>query len=190
MRTLKCTFFIFLLSFPWLCRAEESCSWLNAATASGILGGTVTASVTRPAPKPPDVQPANVVSAYGPMSANPSGAAYSGYRVDDSDCHFDRQPPVTGKLSIQVRTVGEPATAFAADTARCGRRGAALKAIGNEAIACDLHQKAAHLSEQVVGRVRDRIFVIDLTTNDRSITQDELREKARLAAEIVAGNLF
>jgi len=190
MRTLNRILLIFLISFPWLCPAEESCSWLNSATAGGILGGTVSATVTRPAPKSPDVQPANVVSAYGPMGANPSGAAYGGYRVDDSDCNFDRQPPIAGKLSIQVRTVSEPAKVFVAYTARCGSHGAPLKAIGNEAATCDVHEKAGRRSEQIVGRVRDRVFVIDLRTDDRSITQDALREKARLAAEIVSGNLF
>jgi hypothetical protein len=190
MRTLLRISLIAILSFPWLCRAEESCSWLNAATAGGVLGGTVTATVTRPSPKPPEVQPANVASAYGPMSANASATSYSGYRVDDSDCNFDRQPPATGKLQIQVRTVSEPAKAFVSYTAHCGTRGAPLKAIGNETITCEIHEKAGRLSEQVVGRVRDRVFVIDLRITDRSITQDVLREKAQTVAEIVAGNLF
>jgi hypothetical protein len=183
-------FLIAILSFPWLCRAQETCSWLNAATAGGLLGGTVTATVTRPAPKPPDAQPANVASAYGPMSANPSGTTYSGYQVDDSDCTFDRHPPATGKLRIQVLTVSDKEKAFLSNTARCGALGTPLKAIGNEAMACDLREKSGRVAEQVVGRVRDRVFVIDLRIGDRSITQAALREKAETAAEIVAGNLF
>jgi hypothetical protein len=181
---------IALFLFPLLCRAEENCLWLNAATAGGILGGAVTVSVTHANPQPPNIQPANVKSGTGPMSANPSGSSYSGITVDDSDCAFHRQPPIAGELRIQVRTVGEPAKAFAAYTAQCGARGTPLKAIGNEAMVCDLNKKSGRLSEQVVGRVRDRLFVIDLSVKDPSITQSALREKAETAAEIVAGNLF
>jgi len=43
---------------------------------------------------------------------------------------------------------------------------------------------------QVVDRVRDHLFVIDLSVKDPSITQNVLREKARTTAERVAGNLF
>jgi len=43
---------------------------------------------------------------------------------------------------------------------------------------------------QVVDRVRDHLFVIDLSVKDPSITQNVLREKARTMAERVAGNLF
>ena len=87
-------------------------------------------------------------------------------------------------------TVSEPAKAFVSYSARCGAHGTSLKAIGNEAVACDLGKKNKRLSERVVGRVRDRLFVIDLNVEDPSITQSELREKARATAEIVAGNLF
>jgi hypothetical protein len=190
MRILPRILLIAFLSFPLLCRAEENCLWLNAATAGGILGGAVTVSVTHAKPLPPNIQPANVKSGTGPMSANPSGSSYAGNTVDDSDCAFHRQPPVVGELRIQVRTMSEPAKAFAAYAARCGARGTPLKATGNEATVCDLNKKSSHLSEQVVGRVRDRLFVIDLSIQDPSITQSVLREKAESTAEIVAGNLF
>ncbi len=190
MSTLQRIVIIALVSFPLLCRAEQNCLWLNAATAGGILGGAVTVTVSDANPHPPNIQPANAKSGAGPMSANPSGASYGGNSLDDSDCAFDRQPPSTGKLHIRVRTMSEPAKAFVSYTARCGKRGAPLKAIGNEATACDLHEKGGRLSEQVVGRVRDRLFIIDLRIDDASMTQSVLREKARTAAEIVAGNLF
>jgi hypothetical protein len=184
---------ILLIVFVWLpllCRAEENCLWLNAATAGGILGGAATVSVSYANPNPPNIQPANVKSGTGPMSANPSGSSYAGNTVDDSDCAFRRQPPTAGELHIRVQTMSEPAKAFAADSARCGTRGTPLKAIGNEAMVCDLNKKRGRLSEQVVGRVRDRLFVIDLSVEDPSITQSMLREKALTTAEIVAGNLF
>jgi hypothetical protein len=60
-----------------------------------------------------------------------------------------------------------------------------LKAIGNEALACsDDH------AELVVGRVRDRAFLVRLGTNDHSTQPSALREKARRVAEQVAGILF
>lgn len=34
---------------PLICAAEEKCPWLNAATAAGVLGGAVKASVTQTA---------------------------------------------------------------------------------------------------------------------------------------------
>jgi len=52
-----------------------------------------------------------------------------------------------------------------------------LKAIGTEALAC-----RGETGEQVVGRVRDRAFLVRITTNDR--------EKVRKVAEMVAGSMF
>jgi hypothetical protein len=190
MRVLPCIWLIAFFAFPMLCRAQENCLWMNAATAGGILGGAATVSVTHPKTQPAKLQPANVTSGAGPMSANPSGASYGANTVDDADCAFHRQPPTAGALSIRVWTVSEPAKAFAASSARCGAHGAPLKAIGNEAVVCELNKKSKQLSEQVVGRVRDRLFVIDLSVEDPSIAQSELREKARATAEIVSGNLF
>jgi hypothetical protein len=189
MRILQRILLIAFFLFPLLCRAEENCLWMNAATAGGILGGAATVTVSHPKPHPPN-QTANATSSAGPMSANPSADRYASNSVDDADCAFDRQPSIAGELRIQVRTINEPAKAFVSYTARCGARGVPLKAIGNEAMTCDINKKTRHLAEQVVGRVRDRLFVIDLTMDDPSITQGVLREKARTVAEIVAGNLF
>jgi len=190
MRILQRILLIAFFLFPFLCRAEENCLWMNAATAGGVLGGAVTATVSHPKPHPPNIQTANAKSSAGPMSANPTGDNYASNSVDDADCVFNRQPPIAGDLRIQVRTINEPAKAFVSYTARCGASGVSLKAIGNEAMACDLNKKTGHLAEQAVGRVRDRLFVIDLSIDDPSITQSVLREKARTVAEIVAGNLF
>jgi hypothetical protein len=190
MRILQRILLIAFFLSPLLCRAEENCLWMNAATAGGILGGAVTVTVSHPKPHPPKIQTANAKSSAGPMSANASADSYGSNSVDDADCAFDRQPPIAGELRIQVQTISEPAKAFVSYTARCGARGVPLKAIGNEAMACDLNSKTGQHAEQVVGRVRDRLFVIDLRMGDPSITQSVLREKAGTAAEIVAGNLF
>lgn len=58
-----------------------------------------------------------------------------------------------------------------------------LKAIGNEAVACD-----GEGSEQVViGRVREQVFILRLKA---SFSKTQLRERVKLAADLVAGNLF
>jgi hypothetical protein len=190
MRRFHSVLLLVMCSFSLLSYGEQSCLWLNVATAGGILGGPVTLSVSHPNPGPGAMQPANATSAYGPTSANPSGASYASNTVDDSDCAFARQPPKAGGMHISVRTVTDPQKAFAAYSAQCGARGLPLQAIGNEAMVCDVQGKNSRLSEQVVGRIRDRVFLMNLTSGDPSVTPGDLREKARAAAEIVAGNLF
>jgi hypothetical protein len=123
---------------------------MNAATAGGILGGTVTAQD----------------SGHG-------------------SCAFQRPG---AQLRIEVVAAEGPGH-FARLAASCGSKAMPLKAIGNEAVVCvaaDNAERAAH----VVGRVRDRVFTIAIESSDASLTEQGLREKARAAAEQVAGNLF
>lgn len=147
--------------FPLPCAAQESCPWLNAATAGGVLGGAVTAAITHP-----------------------------GKNKADTTCDFVRKESVEGELRIEVETMTEPKTQFASLAAKCGPARIPLKAIGNEAAACTLDAKNERISEQVVGRVRDQAFIIRITTNDRAATRSSVREKARSVAEQVAGILF
>jgi hypothetical protein len=190
MRSLGLILLIVIFSFPMLCRAEESCLWLNAATAGGVLGGAVSATVSQANAHTPRLQTANAKSGAGPLSANASATGYAGNGMDDSDCSFVRQPPSAGSLRIEVRTMSKPVKEFAAYTARCGARAVPLQAIGNEAFACERKEKSGQLAEQVVGRVRERSFVVRLCIKDASITLALLREKGQKVAEIVAGNLF
>lgn len=138
-----------------MCLGEESCPWMNAATAGGLLGGEVTATVT-----------------------------HSSKNREDGNCDFvRRQRSLVYELAIQVETMTPP------EKLSCGGQSTALKAIGNEAYACSL-AKEGEISETVVGRVRDRAFIVRASTNDRSALQSSFREKAKTAAEQVAGNLF
>jgi hypothetical protein len=191
MLTLKQILPAVFLFVPPLYQAADSCLWLNAATAGGVLGGAVTATISGASVNPPNSPTPNAKSSAGPTSANPSVANYSSKGVDDADCVFVRQPgSIAGELRIEVRTMSEPGKEFASYIAHCGAHATPLKAIGNEAGACTLNDKAGQVSEQVVGRVRDRAFIIRLSMNDSSLTQSSLREKARKVAEQVAGNLF
>jgi hypothetical protein len=65
-----------------------------------------------------------------------------------------------------------------------------LKAIGNEVFACTAELDERHLAEQVIGRVRNRVFLVRISTNERSLQPGVLRDKARKVAEQVAGILF
>ena len=151
---------LLLLLLPAIAGAGEICPWLNAATAGGVLGGTVAATVTR---------------------------AKTG---DDAGCLFVRHDgSLALELRIEVETMLSPAKDFPAYTVRCHSASVPLKAIGNEALACSNDGSDGH-AELVVGRVRDRAFVVRLGTTDRSTQPGNLREKAREVAEQVAGILF
>lgn len=148
---------------PAISLAAEICPWLNAATAGGVIGEPVTATVTH-------------------ENAN----------RDDAVCQFIReQGKVSSELRIGVQTMDTPRNEFAPHAAQCGSNVTPLKAIGNEAVVCNPNEdKSEKRSAQVVGRVRNRIFFILVRTTDSSTTLSSLREKARDVAEQVAGNLF
>lgn len=147
---------------PAMCAADETCPWLNAATADGVLGGSVTTSVTHPNKTP-----------------------------EDAICEFvRRQGTLLYSLRIDVQTMSAPKSQFASFKAQCGTRVEALRAIGNEAVACSHEPDKERTSEQVIGRVRDRAFLVRLSTTDSSLPRDAIREKARSVAEQVAGILF
>ncbi len=71
---------LFALALPILCRGEESCPWLNAGTAAGILDGGVSATVTHPRKN-----------------------------KEDATCDFvRRQGSLLYELTIEVETMGTP----------------------------------------------------------------------------------
>jgi len=99
----------------------ETCPWMNAATASGFLGGDVTAKFT------PD-------------------AAMKGAGV----CEFSRAGNfASATLRIEVSLMHAPATEFAAFLAKCGSDAKPLKAIGNEAVTCSLPHKVSRVTGRV-----------------------------------------
>lgn len=104
---------------------------------------------------------------------------------DDADCEFARGGK---KLSIEVKTMGDPAKEFPAYLARCGKHANPLRAIGNEAVACMVKDAGGRPAGQVVGRVRTRAFVVRVSGG--GLSQAELTGKATDVAEQVAGNLF
>jgi hypothetical protein len=101
---------------------------------------------------------------------------------DDARCEFIGHG---GSLVIDVETMPSPATDFPSYLARCHSPAEPLRAIGNKAVAC-----GDGGAEQVVGRVRDRAFLVRISTTDHSSQAAALRDKARKIAEQVAGILF
>ncbi|HLH01157.1 MAG TPA: hypothetical protein VKX25_00175 [Bryobacteraceae bacterium] len=83
----------------------------------------------------------------------------------------------------------EVKTASSSSSDSCGPHAQTLSGIGNEAVAC-LEKKPGQRTERILGRVRDRSFVISLSTADNSASDASLLSKAKSAAEQVAGNLF
>ncbi len=150
------------LCVPAVCATSENCPWLNTATAAGILEGPVSSTVTHP-----------------------------NQNKDDATCEFThRDGPVVSMLQIEVETMKDPIHDFASYTAQCGPDAAPLRAIGNEALVCSLPGKKKQVSEQVVSRVRDRAFIVRVSSNAPAPAPSGLREKAQKIAEQVAGFLF
>ncbi|MGB0064752.1 MAG: hypothetical protein WBP85_09930 [Terracidiphilus sp.] len=78
--------------------------------------------------------------------------------------------------------------ALKAAESQCTSSATPLKAIGNDAVLC-----AGSQGEQVIGRVRDQIFMISITTEaapGRGTGNNSMAEKVKAIAEQVAGNLF
>jgi hypothetical protein len=147
---------------PPHCYAQAQCPWLNAATAGGVLGGEVQLSITD-------------VTSQG-----------------DATCHFIRkQDSSSFTLTIDVHTMTLPSKDFSIYLAQCGGTLLSVKAVGNEAFQCVSKDASTSGEEQVIGRVRDRAFV--LTVNAKLTKQPDksaLSHETRNVAEQVAGALF
>ena len=148
---------------PGVCLGQTRCPWIQEATARGILGGALTSNVT--------------VKDTG-----------------DGTCEFTRQQgDVQHHLSVLVITMTDIPKQYSRFTAQCESKGTPLKAIGNEAVECSIQTHTNLYAEKVVGRVRDRAFVVTVASslqNDPSMNQETREEKVHLAAEQVAGILF
>ena len=140
----------------------QTCPWLNAATAAGVLEGPVAVSVSY-------LDPDN----------------------KDAACEFTyRGDHTTRTLRIEVNTMRDVTHDFPQYIAKCGQDAKALSAIGNEAIMCRIPGYDKQVAEQVVSRVRERAFIVGLLSNEPAAERDSMRDKTRKIAEQVAGFLF
>jgi hypothetical protein len=152
-----------MLPIPGVCRAQSKCPWFSEPTARGVLGGPASVTVNLKSP-------------------------------DDGDCEFTRQEgAVRHQLSILVITMTDSTKQFATYAAQCDSKSTPLRAIGNEAVLCSVQTHTNTYAEKVVGRVRERAFIVTLSSSvrdDPSFTQEMRRQKVQLVAEQVAGILF
>jgi len=164
MRYLTLALFVLLAPRPGPCQANTGCPWLNVATASGVLKS----------------------SDSGPMATLAEGSRAA--------CSFVyHNATASRELRITMEQVQDPSQAMTAYKARCSGVASPLQAIGNEAVTCAADIKGQAHGEQVIGRVRDQIFTVTITTsvrNDPSMSRDALEERVRNIAEQVAGALF
>jgi hypothetical protein len=162
-----CLHLVMLLGLVFNCARAESeqghCAWLNAATASGFLNGPVTL----------DVRAAS---------------------DDQGTCVFTDQKTAKGSatLRIMVEPLKEVAHAVASHESSCTSASVPIKGIGNEAVSCSADVGYSR-GEQVIGRVRDRLFIVTVSSTiakDPAMTRPLLQQKARDIAEQIAGVLF
>ena len=163
MRKLKWVMFFELLFLTASCGAQAHCAWLNDATASGFLNGPVTLDLETA----PD---------------------------DQSICTFTNLKTAKdySTLRIMVQPLKDVNNAVASHKSLCTSAPVALRAIGNEAISCSADVGYSR-GEQVIGRVRDRLFIVTVSSTiakDPSATRPMLQEKAKTISEQIAGALF
>jgi hypothetical protein len=155
--------FFFIAALPFA-RADNNCAWLNEATASGLLGGDAT------------------------------GDSHAAAGAQPAVCTFTQQSAgVKRTLRITVEIAADAHARLIAMAQNCGIDAFALKAIGNEAMACSADDRKAGPGERVIGRVRDQVFTITIASSlkgDPAFSRDILKTKIYTAAEQVAGNLF
>jgi hypothetical protein len=131
-------------------------------------------------------------TAFGVLGVSEESPMASVSELNATACNFAyRDGKVTRELRITVEQAKEPGQTFNSYKVKCHQGGNPLYAIGNEAMICAADMKG--LGEQVIGRVRDNVFTIAITTSaehDPAMSRDVLIEKANLIAEQVSGNLF
>lgn len=146
-------------------RASNKCPWLNEATASGLLGGAANGTYVTETGRAPV-------------------------------CTFtERSGDMDRTLQVSVETARDPhSRLLSIVSATCGSKTLLpLQAIGNEAVSCAYDSHTAKRGRHVLGRVRDQIFDITLSSsskNDPVLTPDMLEMKIETAAAQISGNLF
>jgi hypothetical protein len=146
------------------CEAQDAhCAWLNDATAAGVLNGNVNLDLETA----PD---------------------------DQTICTFTnlRTAKDYSTIRIMVQPLKDTSNAVAPHESQCSSLAVAVKAIGNEAVSCSADVGYSR-GEQIIGRVRDRLFMVTVSSTmakDPQMTRQLLKDKAHMVAEQLAGALF
>jgi hypothetical protein len=134
----------------------------------------------------------NVATASGTLNG-PAALAMRQPAAGETVCVFRYQNQKTVySLRIEVWAHQDITTGLKSQEADCTAPAVPLQAIGNEAMLCADDQRTSR-GDAVIGRVRDSVFRVSVTTserNDPAMPRDVLEQKARDTAEAVAGSLF
>lgn len=147
------------------CGAQSICPWLNTPTASGVLGGAAAVEVNNTG----------------------AGTGTCIFRLQNGAPHDTLRIAVV--RADHAENAGREMKPYEVS---CTASKAPLKAVGNEAVLCGADTKTSR-GELVVGRVRDNLFTVTISTgtgDDSGATRDTLVEKAEAIAKQVAGALF
>jgi hypothetical protein len=147
-------------------RAQSHCPWLNDATAAGVLNNPVTLEM---------------------KSGGPAGTTCT-FRYGRGNA--------TLSLQIVVREIDDlgkdPGKTAELYEAQCTSPQVSLRGVGNEAASCAADARRS-IGEQVIGRVRNQLFIVPLRAergNVAAAERESLREKTESVSESVAGALF
>ncbi len=153
-----------VVGLPLRGAAENNCPWMNEATASDLVG-------------------ADAVGSFVSAKDAPSVCTFT-----------QTGPNGTRTLQIAMAIATDPHGSYMANIkSNCTSSSVPLKAIGNEAVTCMVDRRKVIVGEKALGRVRDQVFTITLSTSmkdDPILTPAMLKMKIEFAAEQVAGNLY
>jgi hypothetical protein len=133
----------------------------------------------------------NVATASGVLNG-PARLEVTDSPASGNVCVFRYQDgAVLSSLQIVVREIRDTSKDRRPYESQCTSAMVPLRAIGNEAVLCAVDARNSH-GEQVIGRVRDRLFIVGIRTGPRtpSMERESLQEKAESVSEQVAGSLF
>lgn len=153
-----------IFGLPGLAHASNNCPWINEATVSGLLDGEVVGAF-------------NQGSAGQPAICNFVLKGAGGVRM----------------LTISVETIQDAHARVMSMAKGCKEPQEVLPAIGNEAYVCTTEHGKEAVAERVMGRVRDQVFTISISTTgkrDLILSPQDLKSRISTASEQVSGNLF
>lgn len=113
--------------------------------------------------------------------------------VSKNECRFDYQEDgVAYELRVIVQETENGSKDMERKEGECTSKATALRGLGNEAVLCGADRHSSP-GEQVIGRVRDKVFVVDVSVKagrGSNAKAKSLGDMATMIADQVAGNLF
>jgi hypothetical protein len=157
-------FALCLLGIPSSAHASNKCPWINEATVSGLLDG----------------------QAVGTFEQGSAG--------QPATCDFVFKKVGESRVfTLSVETTQDAHARVMSMVKGCKEPQEILPGIGNEAYVCTTEHGKEAIAERVVGRVRDQVFTILISSRgkgDLILSTQDLKSRISIASEQVSGNLF